>query len=178
METLVTRAKQDRDSFAELYQQHVGSVYNFFLARVGSVQDAEELTSDTWELVVKKLYTLRSDELVAFRAWLFQIAKNLLRKKWVRKKENTVAYEEFLDYRVEEEGADSAVSKDELKKLWKFVGELPVKQREVVLYRFASDFQNKDIAKIMVTSEKTVASNLSRAISTLRKNTEICSNFS
>ncbi len=178
METLVKRAKEEADSFAELYQAHVGPVYNFFLARVGNVQEAEELTSDTWEIVVKKLYSLRSNELLAFRAWLFQIAKNLLKKKWGKREEVTVAYEEFLDNRVEEEGANSGLSREELKKLWGFVKELPEKQRETVLLRFASDLQNREIAKTMGTSEKTVASNLSRALETLRKNAEVCSNFS
>lgn len=51
METLVKRAKEDRDGFADLYHQHVGPVYNFFLARVGNVQEAQELMSELLEKI-------------------------------------------------------------------------------------------------------------------------------
>lgn len=170
MENLVKLAKENKDAFADLYRQHVEVVYNFFLVRYGNVQDAEESTSDTWEIVVKKIQHLRSDDLMSFRAWLFKIAKNLLKKKWNKSSNKTLPYEEFLDFREDLETPDDNLSKEELKSLWNDVDKLPKKQKEVIILRFASDLKNKEIAKLIGLSEKTVASNLSRALDALRKN--------
>lgn len=172
MENLVRLAKENKDSFADLYHQNVEPVYNFFLVRCGNREEAEELTSDTWEIVVKKIHHLRSDDLIVFKAWLFKIAKNLLKKRWFKKSIKTVRYEEFLDNREEDETIEENFSKAELKKIWKSVDKLPKKQKEVILLRFASDLRNKEIAKTMGLSEKTVASNLSRALDKLREGVE------
>lgn len=168
MENLVKLAKRNKDAFADLYHQNVEQIYNFFLVRCGNRGEAEELTSDTWEIVVKKLHRLRSDDLIVFKAWLFKIAKNLLKKRWSKNSIKIVPYEEFLDNREEDETIEEGFSKGELKKIWESVDELPKKQREVVLLRFSSDLKNKEIAKAMWLSEKTVASNLSRALDKLR----------
>jgi RNA polymerase sigma-70 factor (ECF subfamily) len=169
MENLVKLAKENKEAFADLYHQNVKPIYNFFLVRCGSREEAEDLTSITWEIVVKKICHLRSNDLIVFKAWLYKIAKNLLKKRWFKKSIKTVAYEEFLDNREEDETIEENFSKGELKKIWKSVDKLPKKQKEVVLLRFASDLKNKEIAKTMGLSEKTVASNLSRALDKLRE---------
>jgi RNA polymerase sigma-70 factor (ECF subfamily) len=172
MENLVKIAKENKEAFAELYHLNVESVYNFLLVRCGSREQAEDLTSDTWEIVVKKLRDLRSNNLIVFKAWLFKIAKNLIKKQWFKNSITIVSYEEFLDNREETETIEEGFSREELKKIWKKADKLPKKQREVVLLRFASDLKNKEIAKIMWLSEKTIASHLSRALSKLREDSE------
>ncbi len=169
MENIVKLAKEDKDAFANLYQQHVEIVYRFFLVRCGNKEESEELTSDTWEIVVKKLHSLRSNEIAAFRCWLFQIAKNLLKNKWRKNEIKTVSFEDFLQNRGEV-SYDEEFSFDDMGALWVEVEKLSPKQKEVVKLRFASDLKNKEIAELTGQSEKTVASNLSRALDALRQN--------
>ncbi len=167
MDELVIAAKEDGEAFAALYRRHVQAVYSYFLTRTGSRELAEDLTSETWEIVVKKIRGLRSEEMLGFLAWLFQIAGNVLKKNWRGKKE-TVEYEEFLMKEVDGNSPEREAEQNELKAIWQEVAALPEMQRETVMLRFGSDLRNKEIAEILEVAEKTVASNLSRAMATLR----------
>jgi len=71
---LVQRARQSPQAFADLYDQHMVSVYRYILARVGDVQDAEDLTSQTFLEAFEHLGSYRGTG--AFRAWLLRIARN------------------------------------------------------------------------------------------------------
>ena len=73
-EQLVQQARQTPTRFALLYDRHVTSVYRYLLARMGNVQDAEDLTSQTFLEALESLPRYRGTG--DFRAWLFRIARN------------------------------------------------------------------------------------------------------
>jgi RNA polymerase sigma-70 factor (ECF subfamily) len=73
-EQLVQQARKTPSQFALLYDRHVTSVYRYLLARVGNVQDAEDLTSQTFLEALESLPRYRGTG--DFRAWLFRIARN------------------------------------------------------------------------------------------------------
>ena len=55
------------------------------------------------------------------------------------------------------------------KQIRTLINALPDEQRETLTLRYFSDLRNKEIAKALCVSQKTVASNLSRALQTLRE---------
>lgn len=72
--SLIQQAQRSSTAFAELYRRHLDSVYRYLLARVGNVQDAEDLTSQTFLAALEQLAAYRGSG--AFRAWLLRIARN------------------------------------------------------------------------------------------------------
>jgi RNA polymerase sigma-70 factor (ECF subfamily) len=76
---VAARAKAgDREAMSQLYVEHVGRVYAYFLARLhGRTQLAEDLTSEVFVRALDGIakYQCRG---LPFAAWLFRIARNLL----------------------------------------------------------------------------------------------------
>lgn len=168
--SLIRRAKTDPDSFAKLYEEHVQAVYRYFASRIIDKKICEDLTSNVWEAVLKNIKHLNSNKPVVFRAWLFTIARNALNKFFAEKNSLsplTDEHENFpstdpLPHQLTQEKENA----DEVRVL---IDALPDEQRETVNLRYFADLRNKEIAKILCVSEKTVASNLSRALDTLRR---------
>jgi len=166
---LIKQAKQDSQAFVQLYEAYVERVYQYFLRRTASVVIAEDLLSQTWEKALTSIHKLKAEDEIGFLAWLFTIARNEF-GQYFRKTKN----KEVLEFKEEFGG----LGFDGDKKLDNYFNSflikeclpsLSSKQREVVELRFFADLKNKEIAKILRLSEKTVASNLSRALQNLKK---------
>jgi RNA polymerase sigma-70 factor (ECF subfamily) len=69
----------DSDAFAEIYDQFVAKIYGFASRMVGSREDAEDITQDTFFLAYRNLGDLR--EHGHFEQWLFRIARNEIYKR-------------------------------------------------------------------------------------------------
>ncbi len=67
----------DETALTVLYRRHVAAIYRFVLAQVRDVQDAEDLTSDTFARMLHGLAGFRGE--ASFRNWLYQIARNAVR---------------------------------------------------------------------------------------------------
>ncbi len=167
--SLIRRAKTDPHSFAKLYEEHVQAVYRYFASRIVDKKMCEDLTSNVWEAVLKNIKHLNSNKTVVFRAWLFTIARNCMNKYFAEKSEITELTEEHENFVSEEPlPHQTAEEKESFEEIRVLMDALPDEQRETISLRYLSDLRNKEIAKILCVSEKTVASNLSRALQTLR----------
>ncbi len=74
---IIARAGHDPAAFGELYRRYVDRVYAYIYHRVGSVNEAEDLTARTFQraLVAIGSYV---DYGAPFSAWLYRIAHNLV----------------------------------------------------------------------------------------------------
>ena len=72
-EELAKIAYGNPDVFAILYRRHVTNVYRYLLVRVGKVQDAEDLTTQTFEAVLQYIASYKG--IGKFRSWLLGIAR-------------------------------------------------------------------------------------------------------
>ena len=78
---LVALAKKgNRNAFRTLYRRYCGEVYGFAYNQLGSSDDADDLTSETFLRVVRSLDQYREES--SFRTWLYAIARNQLRDHW------------------------------------------------------------------------------------------------
>ncbi len=80
----IQRAREgDRTVFEYLYRSHSRRVYALCLRMVGNTAEAEDLTQETFLLLLRKIHTFRGES--AFSTWLHRLAVNLvlmrLRKK-------------------------------------------------------------------------------------------------
>jgi len=66
----------DPDAFTELYHRYLPGIYRYHLARTGHVQEAEDLTAQTFLTALESIASFRSKG--SFSSWLFGIASHKL----------------------------------------------------------------------------------------------------
>lgn len=71
---LISQAKFDAPSFGKLYDLYAPSIYRYILSRTGNIQDAQDITSQTFLKVLEKLSSYHHRGY--FSAWLFSIARS------------------------------------------------------------------------------------------------------
>src|SRR5690348_7351843 len=71
-------ARGDAASFTTLYRRHLRPVYSYLYARLGNMQEAEDVTSLTFERAWSSLKSYRQRSTGSFRGWLFTIAHRAL----------------------------------------------------------------------------------------------------
>jgi len=176
-ERLVEEARWgDPGAFRQLYNRYFPRLYAYASYRVGNVQDAEDLVSQTFMKVVEEIdrFEWRHDN--SFAAWLFRIAHNLI-SNYHRHGRRTEAALPFGDL---PEIAASALLPDDLllrketfAHLHRLVATLPERRREVITLKFFSGLNNREIARVLGIDERTVASNLCRALDDLQEQYEL-----
>lgn len=72
-EELAQVACENHNAFAMLYRRHVTNVYRYLLMQVGKVDDAEDLTTQTFESALHHIASYQG--IGKFRSWLLGIAR-------------------------------------------------------------------------------------------------------
>ena len=85
---IVKRAQNGSgEDFQKFYSLYSKAVYNFIWRLIGSSEDAEDLTQDTFLKVHSELRNLR--EPTQFKFWLYRIARNEVYQKLRRSQKAT-----------------------------------------------------------------------------------------
>jgi RNA polymerase sigma-70 factor (ECF subfamily) len=148
----------DLDALASLYDSHINQVYRYALARLGNVQDAEDVAE---EIFIKMLNGLPNYQWrkVPFAAWLMRIAHNeviTFTRRNGRRSKDTELPEELLDRHGHNDPAENAERQLALEDLRKAVELLPEAQREVIILRFAAGLSIADTARALGKQENNV----------------------
>jgi RNA polymerase sigma-70 factor (ECF subfamily) len=169
---LVEAAQRDPARFAELYENNFEHVYAYVVRRVGDRAESEDLTSEVFHHALSNLkrYEWRG---IAFAAWLFRIAANLISDRWQRKNRENVTGEPH-----DEEIASAPASNVDLEEverratLFRLVDTLPAEQRRVVVLRFVEEKSIKEVAREIRKTEGAVKQLQFRALTSLRARLE------
>lgn len=168
---LVIRAKSSAEAFGKLYDIYVDDIYRYVLYRVGSVEDAEDITALVFE---KALKTIASFEWQGYRygAWLYKIAHNLIVDKYKKNKEE-VSFE-GLDFEIEDSESkdhlENVLDAVDIEKLHKAIGNLNEEQREIIYLRYIKELSIQETMEITGKSIDSVKSLAKRAMERLREN--------
>ena len=81
---LARAAGKDGAAFSELYRRHFRHVYGYHLLRTGNVDDAQDLTSQTFIAALESIH--RFDGRGSFAAWLMGIAHHKMASHYRRKR--------------------------------------------------------------------------------------------
>src|SRR5580700_10816183 len=85
----------DRTVFEFLYQLHSRRVYAVCLRMLGNTAEAEDLTQETFLLLLRKIHTFRGES--AFSTWLHRLAVNLVLMRLRKKSPPIVSIEAIPD---------------------------------------------------------------------------------
>jgi RNA polymerase sigma-70 factor (ECF subfamily) len=146
----------------------VDQIYAYAFHRVGDRTAAEDIVSETFHRALENMHSFEWRG-VAFSAWLYRIASNVIAARFRR--EPAFSGEDELENILEPEpGPELVIARLERKAdLLAAVRALPDDQQQVILLRFGQELRNKEIARIMQRSEGAVKALLHRALTALHR---------
>lgn len=169
---IIQAARQDPRAFGELYLLYVERVFRYLYSRVGSVPDAEDLTSQTFLVALESLSRLRQDRL--FAPWLFTIARSKAMDSF-RQKKNTASIDDVADISVENDPLSGVIQSDQAEALAKLVHALPEGERELLRLRFLAEMSFPEIAHLLQRNESAVKKSIYRLLARLHSQLEVSS---
>jgi RNA polymerase sigma-70 factor (ECF subfamily) len=168
---LIERAKRDPREFGALYDRHFQQIYRFVYSRVREQTAAEDVTSEVFIKALKAMPRYQ-DTGRPFAAWLYQIAVNAIADRY-RSLRPTHALDDFHDLSVGGPTIDEeAGQRDEIRRIWRMVEELPLQQRTALVLKFQEDMKIEDIAVAMGKTPGAVKLLIHRGVSRLREEAE------
>jgi len=172
----IQRARNgDREVFEYLYRLHSRRVYAVCLRMVGNTAEAEDLTQETFLLLLRKIHTFRGES--AFSTWLHRLAVNLVLMRLRKKSPPIVSIEAASD--PDDESASPSIdigapdlllegSIDRIN-LERCLKRLPAGYRAIFVWHDIQGYQHNEIAEIMGRSVGVSKSQLHKARTRLRE---------
>ncbi|HVF99776.1 MAG TPA: sigma-70 family RNA polymerase sigma factor, partial [Chloroflexia bacterium] len=159
----------DMGSFVLLYREHLKAVYGYLYSRLVNRQEAEDLTSLTFERAWQSLPNYQPTG--SFKSWLFTIAHRTLADHLRQKKPHPVSLgilaDVLLDPAIGPE--EAALVSEQLRAVLQIVAGLGAEQQEVVALRFIAGLPYAEIAYIMGKSEPAAKMMAYRALEEIRR---------
>jgi len=148
---LIQQARQgDAAACAALYDRHYDAVYCYY--HVGDVALAQDLAGEVFVRMIENLATfdVRGRPLLA---WLYTIARNLIADAYRRKGRAPQLPRDETLTTGEDNSARSAERRLQADHLAAALMRLTEEQRQVILFEFAQDYSNAEVARLMGKSE-------------------------
>jgi RNA polymerase sigma-70 factor, ECF subfamily len=173
---LINKAKKgDISSYQKIYDLFARKVLNFTYRMVSSLEEAEDLTQETFVAVYNKLGSLKDD--TKFEPWLFRIARNFVYQRYRSRTPATVSVDaldeegqpltQLVDVR---KTPDEEFEAGELERVVQgIIGELPDKYREVFVLSAIQKLSYQRIADIVGRSLPSIKTDIHRARLEVRK---------
>jgi RNA polymerase sigma-70 factor (ECF subfamily) len=147
--------------FAELYERNFDRIYAFIARRVGSRDQAQDLTAEVFHQALASIGSFRWQG-APFISWLYGIAANVLAAHWQRLGRNPAQLEEEWD-----EGGSEQIERKAI--LAELVESLMPDQRTVIVRRFIEQRSIREVAAELSRSEGAIKQLQLRALENLRE---------
>jgi RNA polymerase sigma-70 factor (ECF subfamily) len=159
----------DSSAFGSPYDHYQPMIYRFVVIKVGSREEAEDITHHVFLSAWQKVRTYKHKG-YPFSSWLYQIARNQVIDHY-RSKKNDIS----LD-KIDPESSIIPIAehfdlsiKIQLEQVHVAIKELKPDHQDVIIMRFVEDLPLKETAAIMKKTEGAVKLIQHRAIKELRK---------
>jgi RNA polymerase sigma-70 factor (ECF subfamily) len=162
-------AQRDTSAFAQLYDEHLNTIYRYVFYRVGNGVLAEELTAEVFSKAWERIDRFQWRNL-PFQNWLITIARNVVVDHWRSLRRVASPIDDLRDAASDEAAPDEQVSRDmEVEALRKALLRLPDDQRDVLILRFIEGMPHAEVAAVLGKSIVAVRQIQSRALRSLQK---------
>jgi RNA polymerase sigma-70 factor (ECF subfamily) len=151
-----------------LYNRYVQSIYRYLYYRLGSIPEAEDLTSQTFLAALEALP--RYQHQGNFAAWLFRIARSKVIDH-VRRQQKQLPLEDTYPAESADLLAQTAHA-DEIAQLASLIRLLDEDEQELIRLRYTAGLPFAEIAAILDSNENTVKKSLYRVMARLQSKLE------
>ena len=170
MQALVERVqKGDKNAFGEIYDLLLDKIYRFIFFRVGSKEDAEDLTENVFVKIWKNISSYENKGL-PFEAWAFRIARNTVIDFYRTKKQKITLTDNIKETVADEKETHEELLHNQMLKevIFSKMKSLPDSYREIIILKFIEEKDNKEISEILEKPEDQVRVLQSRALKALK----------
>lgn len=167
---------RDPDAMGSLVDRYGRRIFKYLLGWVKNREDALDLTQEVFLRISEKADLYQGDGPLS--PWIFRIAHNLfhdhLRKRNYRVHNLSISLDEPLDSRQESSSLlaspeRSTLSVEISSRVQEAMGQLPIRQREVVQLRLLGELQLEEISQSLGLTVGGVKSTLHNALARLRR---------
>jgi RNA polymerase sigma-70 factor (ECF subfamily) len=164
--TLARQARADPQAFAELYRRHLQPIYRFHLIRTSNVEDAQDLTSQTFLAALESIESYRGQG--SFVGWLFGIASHKVADHYRRRRVSAPleAVEDLTD--PEPHPEEVAATRLQLRQVARALATLAPDQAEALTLRLSGGLSALEVGRIMGRSEAAVKMLVHRGLRNLQ----------
>ena len=159
-------ARADTAAIERLYAEHYRDVFRYILALTHSLEEAEEVTEDTFERALRTWRQVPERPV----AWLLLTARRIATDRWRRARHLASLIPRIRNGRSESLSGHDAEFGTWFEALARV---LTARQREVLILRYQRDLTDADIGAVMGLSESGVRSLVARALAVLRSHPEL-----
>ncbi len=161
---LLELARNEPTAFALLYERYFPRIYAYCLRRVGSNEEAEDLTSLVFTRALTSIGSYRGGSVVA---WLFRIAHNAVANH-LRDRRPQLPLD-TASHPVSGEDLSAGIVRDEEQEhLARLLAALPDDQREILVLRLVGELTAREIGAVIGKREGAVRVALHRIVRGLR----------
>jgi RNA polymerase sigma-70 factor, ECF subfamily len=169
-ETVKNAQKGSPEDFQKLYDLFSKPIFNFVWRLIGSLEDAEDLTQETFLKVHREIRNLR--QVGQFKLWLYRIARNEVYQKLRRSKrtpEISIDHEEIDFYSFLPDSSHNinpekrALSQELNGVIGRALNRMSPKYRDVFVLAVFHKMSYEDITKIVGRSLLSVKTDIYRA---------------
>lgn len=163
--------------FYQIYNDHVKMVYNLCLNYLQNTEDAEEATQDVFVKVHDNLSKFKGES--TLKTWVYKISiRHCLDLIKSKKRQKRFGFMQSLFGKTGNEIVEltnfnhpgiELENKQAVKTIMSAINSLPENQKTAIILKSIEGLKGKEIAEIMLISEKAVESLLSRAKQNLKE---------
>ena len=158
----------DKQALNILIEQYYQLIFGYYYkATSGDYHQSKDLTQEVFIKMVSSIGKYKNK--TEFKNWLFTIASNHLKNYWRGVNRQPVYCELKEEVKSSENNIEQGMEESEIRSA---LNSLPKEQKEVIILRYYSGFQIKEIAKITKSKESTVKMRIKYAIQKLKKEME------
>jgi len=157
---------KDADAYATIYDLYIEKIYRFVLFKISNVQEAEDITSDTF-LKTWQYLTRRKRNIKSISGLLYKIARNAVIDAYRNKGKNETYSIEHAHTLPCKANQDAIEVKQEVDALLISIKRLKQEYQEAVLLRYVEELSIAEVAEIVGKSNASVRVLLHRAIKKL-----------
>jgi RNA polymerase sigma-70 factor (ECF subfamily) len=167
--------KGDLPAFETLYSRYRAPLFRFLLRSLRNNAEVEELYHEVWSRIITTSQRFNDETPGAFRAYLYQIARNLLIDRGRRATLHLVDVDDPPEVASDAPSPDDQLHYDDCgERLLVAIDVLPAEQREAFLLKEESGLSLEQIAVLMSAGRETIKSRLRYAMKRLRQLLEDC----
>ena len=168
---LIKEACGDSAAFARLYRLHYDEVFRYCARRLFNRHTAEDVTSIVFFKVMRRISSFKGNSR-DFRNWLYRIATNAVNDHLRTAKRRADAIRNIALVHGSDHTLDAESNcelQEEILHVKQALLTLKPKQQTVITLRFFEKMKLNDIAEILGQNPATTRSQLSRALSSLKR---------
>lgn len=166
---MIAAAQKDLQAFGALYDQYAPVIYRYLLSRLGNIDEARDVTSQTFLKAIEAFpqYTHRG----YFSAWLFSIARSKVIDLIRHNKHRVESFQEKWVDPLSDPLAH-ALANERKEALLRCLRALKPEDQELLRLRYVADLSYAEIAELAKKNEDAVKKSVYRLLVRLQNQLE------